>query len=316
MLEERIGEWRSYLLRRQAIDGMDVDELEDHLRTQVADLQKAGLDEEEAFLIAVKRIGDLDSLSREYAQLGPVVELFQAWRRAQPGFGRALRLVTPRPDRHGWVDQQLFDSLDDELFSELIEGVTDDSAASTATKGGESRAPATRPAPDGVDVELQRRLGGEDLGSAPHDNPLARVAESMRDAQQRIAKQDTSRSTQKIQEQIVADLEGMLRQLQQQCQACRAAQSQAESQPAGKAGEAQGQAVANSPAEESTTRLGQAETAETQANSQDSLLRQAWGQLPATVRQQMNSTAPEKFLPKYSKLIEDYFRRLSEERDE
>ena len=68
MMEERIGEWRSYVLRRQAIDGMDVDELEDHLRTQVADLKEAELDDEEAFLIAVKRLGDLDSLSREYAR--------------------------------------------------------------------------------------------------------------------------------------------------------------------------------------------------------------------------------------------------------
>ena len=67
-MEERIGEWRSYVRRRQAIDGMDVDELEDHLRTQVVELKEAGLDEEEAFLIAVKRLGDLDSLSREYAR--------------------------------------------------------------------------------------------------------------------------------------------------------------------------------------------------------------------------------------------------------
>lgn len=68
MLEERIGEWRSFVLRRQAIDAKDVDELEDHLRTQAADLRQAGLDEDEAFLIAVKRLGDLDSLSREYAR--------------------------------------------------------------------------------------------------------------------------------------------------------------------------------------------------------------------------------------------------------
>ena len=68
MLEERIGQWRSYVLRRQTIDAKDVDELEDHLRTQVADLREAGLDVDEAFLIAVKRLGDLDSLSREYAR--------------------------------------------------------------------------------------------------------------------------------------------------------------------------------------------------------------------------------------------------------
>ncbi len=67
MLDERIAEWRSYLRRRQAIHQGDVDELEDHLRSQVADLREAGLDEDEAFLIAVKRIGDLEALSREFA---------------------------------------------------------------------------------------------------------------------------------------------------------------------------------------------------------------------------------------------------------
>jgi len=68
VLEERISEWRSYVRRRQAIHAVDVDELEDHLRTQVAELGEAGLDDDEAFLIAVKRIGDLDTLSREFAR--------------------------------------------------------------------------------------------------------------------------------------------------------------------------------------------------------------------------------------------------------
>jgi len=68
VLEERIDEWRSYVRRRPAIDTTDVDELEDHLRSQVTDLQEAGLDEEEAFLIGVKRLGELDTLSREFAR--------------------------------------------------------------------------------------------------------------------------------------------------------------------------------------------------------------------------------------------------------
>lgn len=68
MLDERIAEWRAYLGRRQAIHPVDVEELEDHLRSQVSDLRAAGLDDEEAFLIGVKRIGNLDALSREYAQ--------------------------------------------------------------------------------------------------------------------------------------------------------------------------------------------------------------------------------------------------------
>lgn len=67
-LEERIGEWRNYIRRRQAVHAVDIDELEDHLRNQVEALSDAGLDEDEAFLVAVKRLGDLDSLSREFAR--------------------------------------------------------------------------------------------------------------------------------------------------------------------------------------------------------------------------------------------------------
>ncbi|NHA13940.1 permease prefix domain 1-containing protein [Thioalkalivibrio sp. XN279] len=67
-LEEQIGQWRNYLRRRQVIHAVDVAELEDHLREQVANLEDAGLDSEEAFLVAVKRMGDLDSLSREFAR--------------------------------------------------------------------------------------------------------------------------------------------------------------------------------------------------------------------------------------------------------
>jgi hypothetical protein len=67
-LEEQIGQWRAYLRRRRAITGPDVVELEAHLRDQVGALIQAGLAEDEAFLIAVKRLGSLDALSREFAR--------------------------------------------------------------------------------------------------------------------------------------------------------------------------------------------------------------------------------------------------------
>src|SRR5881628_1453266 len=68
LLEEQIDQWRSYLRRRQAIHSVDVAELEDHLREQVAVLVDAGLAADEAFLVAVKRMGNLDALSREFAR--------------------------------------------------------------------------------------------------------------------------------------------------------------------------------------------------------------------------------------------------------
>ena len=67
-LDEQIDQWRSYLRRRQAIHSVDVSELEDHLREQVAVLVDAGLATDEAFLVTVKRMGNLDALSREFAR--------------------------------------------------------------------------------------------------------------------------------------------------------------------------------------------------------------------------------------------------------
>lgn len=67
-LEEQIDQWRSYLNRRQAIHSVDVAELEDHLREQIGVLSDAGLAADEAFLVAVKRMGSLDALSREFAR--------------------------------------------------------------------------------------------------------------------------------------------------------------------------------------------------------------------------------------------------------
>ena len=67
-LEEQIAQWRAYLRRRQAVHGPDVEELEGHLRDQLAALTEAGLAADEAFLVAVKRMGSLDALSREFAR--------------------------------------------------------------------------------------------------------------------------------------------------------------------------------------------------------------------------------------------------------
>jgi hypothetical protein len=67
-LEDQIAQWRKYLHRRQAFHGSDIEELEGHLRDQLTALTEAGLAGEEAFLVAVKRMGSLDALSREFAR--------------------------------------------------------------------------------------------------------------------------------------------------------------------------------------------------------------------------------------------------------
>src|SRR5687767_1728278 len=67
-VESQIAEWRAYVANAPGVNGHDVDELEDHLRHQIAELNAAGLTADEGFLIAVKRMGDVDGLSREFAR--------------------------------------------------------------------------------------------------------------------------------------------------------------------------------------------------------------------------------------------------------
>jgi len=67
-LEAQFAQWRQYVLRRKELQPVDADELEDHLRGSVDELVAVGLSPDEAFLVAVKRMGSLDELSREFAR--------------------------------------------------------------------------------------------------------------------------------------------------------------------------------------------------------------------------------------------------------
>lgn len=68
VLERRIAEWRAFVARGKAIAGPDIEQLEGHLRDQIEAFTGAGLDADEAFLIAVKRIGSLNAQSRQFAR--------------------------------------------------------------------------------------------------------------------------------------------------------------------------------------------------------------------------------------------------------
>src|SRR4249920_2401011 len=98
-VESQIAEWRAYVARALSVNGHDVDELEDHLRHQIAELREAGLTPDEGFLIAVKRMGDVDSLSREFARENSG----RLWKQLLVG-------GDPEPSRRptGWVEALAF----------------------------------------------------------------------------------------------------------------------------------------------------------------------------------------------------------------
>ena len=103
-MESLIAEWRAHVLRNEAIDAPELEELESRLREQVAVLRYAGLSEDEAFLIAVRRAGETDAASREFAweRFGrlweqPVSDPVREEERRLPVWERALALLAPDP---------------------------------------------------------------------------------------------------------------------------------------------------------------------------------------------------------------------------
>ena len=70
-LNQNIAQWKEQLRQDAAINAASIDELTDHLRTEVDGLGKAGLTEEEAMLIATRRIGQPTAISAEFRKTNP-----------------------------------------------------------------------------------------------------------------------------------------------------------------------------------------------------------------------------------------------------
>jgi len=70
-LNRSIVEWRRRFQDSTILRSEVLDEMESHLRDSVATLNRQGLDPEESFLIAVRRLGSLDTLATEYSKVYP-----------------------------------------------------------------------------------------------------------------------------------------------------------------------------------------------------------------------------------------------------
>jgi len=68
-LELKINSWSDYLRSSGKLDEEDILELENHLREQIDELTAKGLSKEEAFLISVKRLGNINKISDEYSKV-------------------------------------------------------------------------------------------------------------------------------------------------------------------------------------------------------------------------------------------------------
>jgi len=221
---------------------------------------------------------------------------------------KAERAAAPA-DRAKSLNDLLLDDLDNDLLDGL-DAIPSKTDPKTTGDDQQSRSD--------LDRQLLRQLGeGEDLGEEA-SNPLVSISRRMRAAKGLIGQRNTSERTQRLQKEIVADLDVLIEQLKKQCSTGQCAGGGTK-KPKGKpgsgskagTGENQGN---NRPAKDSTTRMGRTRDSRAELDRMRQMLNAVWGHLPPKVRDQLQSSAPEEFLPKYEKLIEEYYKRLAEER--
>lgn len=176
--------------------------------------------------------------------------------------------------------------------------------------------------------------GGEDIGQEKED-PLKRIRENMGESSRLIDRQADAGETRDVQQQIITDLDELIKKMEKQCncsgnsqcdnpsssrqQSKRSQPKQAQGQkpkPSQQAGKKSGQpkqSQSTSAAQQSTARLDSASGEAAPGRSPEELMKEAWGHLPQRLREQMLQSSSDEFLPQYREEIENYFRRLAEE---
>ncbi|HJT32646.1 MAG TPA: hypothetical protein VJ783_11450 [Pirellulales bacterium] len=223
-------------------------------------------------------------------------------------------------------------SLDDELLDDLSEPAAelpaekpaepkrkealrpDESATGSTKDRDEARG-------DDLDDALLKGLEeGEDIslgGPQAADNPIARLNERMREVQRRIARAQADEKTQRLEREISDELAKLIEQVERQARKSGQASSSAAGSSRSQAkqpgeGAKPAEQPSDNPARESSDRMRKQKTAKVDNPEYQDLLKDVWGRLPPHLRQQMEQSANEEFLPKYETEISEYFRALNQ----
>jgi hypothetical protein len=222
--------------------------------------------------------------------------------------------------------QRAEESLDEQLLEDLgdmpsrrsaARGQTERKHDSTAESKRipDASEPSSRPGMRSLDEELLEGLEGEDvsLSSNPaEENPLVRLNQRMKQVELRIAESHSDEKTQRLQQEISDDLSKLIAALDRQCRQGKK-QSSASTRPQPgqpKASKNPAQQASDQPAKDSSDRTQERDTAKVERAKMQEMLKDVWGHLPPHLRQQMEQSANEEFLPKYELEIAEYYRSL------
>ncbi len=196
-----------------------------------------------------------------------------------------------------------------------------------------------------TDARLKSRLQGTtaERPENPPDKLLERAAERMRSASDHLQRGQTGQETRDEQQQAVALLDEIIRQLEQppppsqggsppppdsqqnpppdsqnspRNQSSSSQPEQSKRQPEPSLGKEQrpqgGQPQDSDQAEDSEERERERQRRETAELKRKKLQTDVWGHLPEHLREQLLNTYSERMLPKYEGLVRQFYERLSE----
>jgi TolA-binding protein len=178
---------------------------------------------------------------------------------------------------------------------------------------------ASAPAGEDLGDRLRRELGAAAV--AEEENPLLEVAQRMRQVEGRIVRNDAGPQTQGLQRQIVADLEELIRQAQKCCQQGAAGGKPSPlGSPAGQPKQGRGGMGTKpnpKPGSTSSQQKDDGQPRKLDKQQVQTLVERLWDvALPPQQRNELRQSPFDEFLPKYELLIEQYYRRLAEEKED
>ena len=199
-------------------------------------------------------------------------------------------------------------------LAELVWQLSEEGAGSFESQSREPTVPDSKEA--GSDTPREKKPDalssadeeGEDIGEESPRVRFLRMARQMTQVGERLSREDTSAATQALQDRILGELEGMIGSA-----GSSSGQSAAQQTP----GQLEDKSAAtNQPSSDKPKSTGEGsesgnDTGTTGAAAARQYTKDIWGELPLQTREQLLNALPEKFLPMYETMIEQYYRRLS-----
>jgi hypothetical protein len=195
-------------------------------------------------------------------------------------------------------------------------------ALDKASSGGDKSSPETRRQYEALEQQ-QGRLEESLLALGPSDEGVTAIARDMGKAKTLLGQAESGPSTQQLQRQIVAQLDTLIREAQKRSGAGSpqpSARKVASPLPGGKPKAQPGPDTGKpgtQPAQAANPKAPPGEARGPGAAGLAAAMKRLWGNLPYRQRQQVSQVpGSEEFLPKYEPLLEEYFKRLTEQQDE